>query len=177
MKNIMKKKYLSAKKYLISALATMILSTLYVTSVQADAGWSPRTSEEYPPITVSNLHLINAFFCSGKYCDNLYIRKAHTNRQFGTNYWTSYFSEEKSNFRTCAGNSFMTGLSCKGRFCDDISIQCTTIPKAFKNHCAWTPYFSEEIGFRSLPSGKYAAGMRCKGGFCDNKSILACHIH
>jgi len=166
-----------SKKYLIAALVIVVLGALSVTSAQADSGWSSRTSEEYPPLTVSNLHLIDAFFCSERYCDNLYIRKAHINRQFGTNYWSGYFSEEGTNFRTCAGNAFMTGVSCKGSYCDNISIQCTTLQNTTKNHCAWTPYFSEEAAYNYLPTGTYAAGMRCQGRYCDNKSIYACHMH
>lgn len=136
--------------------------------------WSPLTSEETPPVTSSNEYLIDALRCTGAYCDNISIRNAKTWRQYGTNSWQGYFSEEGNNSRICGGNSFMTGIACSGAYCDNVAIQCTNIKFTTKGHCEWTPAFSEEAGYLYLPAGSYAAGLQCEGAYCDNMRVLAC---
>jgi hypothetical protein len=153
----------------------LAVSLLMSVNVATFAAWSGATSEEYPPLTASNKNLINRMYCSGGFCDNVWINTAYTGRNFGSSYWTSYFSEEGTNSRTCSGNGFMTGISCNGSFCDNVSIQCTNLEATSRGYCFWTPYFSEEAAYSSvLPAGYYAAGLSCRGSYCDNKSILAC---
>lgn len=156
---------------------TLLLVTGAVSATHLYTYWSSRTSEEYPPITSSNRYLIDAMYCSGGYCDNIYFRNKRTYRNYDHNYWTSFFSEEGTNYRTCgASNSFMTGVACKGSNCDNVSIQCTNLINSSRSSCYWTAYFSEEEGYKYLPSGYYAAGLRCRGAYCDNKSIYACRL-
>lgn len=142
------------------------------------SSWSPLTSEEYPPLTASNGRLISAMYCGGGYCDNVYLGYENVGVSYGSNSWTSYFSEEGSpnqNYRTCQGNSYMTGISCQGGYCDNISLQCTTITNRSRStDCYWTAYFSEEAGYNYLRNGYYAVGVRCRGSYCDDKSIYAC---
>jgi hypothetical protein len=157
------------------SLIILFAITTISSSAYADF-WSPSTSEEYPPLTSYEPNLINAFKCSGHYCDNLRIRNHNVNVDYNSSYWTSYFSEEGTNYRTCAGSRFMTGLACNGRYCDNLSLQCTSTNKT-KGYCYWTPYFSEEAPYLYLWPGYYAAGMRCSGSYCDNKSIYACHAY
>lgn len=168
-------------KYRSKLLKLMGIALLFVTgavyATHVYTYWSGRTSEEYPPLTSSNKYLIDAMYCSGSYCDNVYIRNKRTYRTYDHNYWTSFFSEEGTNYRTCSGSSnFMTGISCKGKYCDNVSIQCTNLINSTKGACYWTPYFSEEAGYSYLNPGYYAAGLRCKGSYCDNKSIYACRL-
>lgn len=157
----------------ISSLTFLFSVLLMSNSAFADF-WSASTSEEYPPLTSYEPYLINAFKCTGGYCDNLRIRNHNVGADYNSSYWTSYFSEEGTNYRICSGShSFMTGLACKGGNCDNLTLQCTNISKT-KGACYWTPYFSEEATYSYLAAGYYAAGMKCRGGWCDNKSILAC---
>ena len=162
---------------LMSAVFGMLIASVLMTmSTGVLADWGGRgTSEEHPPLTASNQNLINRLFCSGGYCDNVWINSVRTNRNFGSNYWTPYFSEEGTNWQICSGSGFVTGVSCQGSYCDNLSLQCTTLEATTRGGCYWTPYFSEEAGYSSaLPAGYYAAGMQCQGAYCDNKRILAC---
>lgn len=137
--------------------------------------WSPETSEESPPLTASNGQLISAMQCRGGYCDNVrlgYENIAGINHT--TNSWTSYFSEEGTNYRTCGANSFMTGISCRGGYCDDVSLQCTVATGKNRGSCKWMPWFSEEAQYSYLEPGYYAAGLACRGRYCDDFSIYAC---
>jgi len=164
------------RKLTVTILATLTMASLMTISSTALADWGSRgTSEEYPPLTASNQSLIDRFFCSGSYCDNVWIHTVKTYRNFGDNYWTPFFSEEGTNWQVCAGSGFVTGIACNGSYCDSVSIQCTTVQATSRGYCYWTPYFSEEAAYSSaLPAGYYAAGLQCQGAYCDNKRILAC---
>ncbi len=156
--------------FLLSAVTMMLASSV----AMADF-WSRRVSEETPPFTTYRPHLINAFDCTGRFCDNISMHSRSNGSNYANNYWTSWFSEEGSNSRSCTGvNRFITGIACKGRFCDNLSLQCSTITNKRKGSCYWTPYFSEESGVMSLRNGYFAVGMQCRGRFCDNKRIYAC---
>jgi hypothetical protein len=138
--------------------------------------WSLLTSEELPPLTAFNGYLISAMRCNGDYCDNVALGYEPV---FGSNHttngWTSYFSEEGTNWRTCDGNGFMTGISCQGSYCDNVSLQCSQVIGRNKGSCAWQPWFSEEAPAVSyLPQGYYAAGLACRGSYCDDLAIFAC---
>ena len=153
---------------LLSAVMVMFSGTVWAEF------WSTYTSEEYPPLTSYEPNLIDALWCSGSYCDKLYIRNESNGSNYGNNYWSSYFSEEGTNYRRCSSNQFMTGVACKGRYCDNVSIQCTRVLNKTKGYCHWTPMFSEEHGGMYLSTGYYAAGLQCFGSYCDNKRIWAC---
>lgn len=157
------------------AAASLTLMLAAPPLIAAVSNWSPRTSEEFPPLTARNGQLVSGMYCGGSYCDNIYLGyQSVPGVNFTTNAWTSYFSEEGTNFRVCSGNAYVTGLSCRGSYCDNISLQCTTVSGRNRGSCYWTPYFSEEAGYNYLPDGYYAAGVRCTGSYCDNKSIYAC---
>jgi hypothetical protein len=142
----------------------------------AVSNWSPFTSEEYPPLTASNGQLITAMQCRGSYCDNVALGYQNVpGLNHTSNSWTSYFSEEGTNYRICSGNNvYMTGISCQGSYCDNVSIQCTAVTGKSKTSCQWMPWFSEEQQYSYLPPGYYSAGLQCRGSYCDDMSILAC---
>jgi len=145
---------------------------------RAASGWSRFTSEENPPLTISNGQLISAMRCTGRYCDNISLGYQNVP---GVNHishsWTPYFSEEGTNYRVCSGNSFMTGINCRGSYCDNISLRCTVVRGKIRGAaCNWTPWFSEEAEYSPYLGGPdyYAAGLACRGSYCDDMSILAC---
>lgn len=162
------------KSQFLQAAIVCFMSIMAGTAVAGHVFWSPSTSEENPPITSSNEYLIDALRCTGGYCDNVSIRNTQTLRQYGSNRWQGYFSEEGTNSRVCSGNSFMTGVACSGGYCDNMAIQCTDIKYTTKGHCQWTASFSEEEGYLYLQPGYYAAGLKCMGGNCDRLSVYAC---
>ena len=139
--------------------------------------WTVSTSEEYPPITLNNQYVVSGANCSGRYCDNIQFRAHDLNRNRLSNYWTSYFSEEGTNYRYCGTNRFVTGVACKGRYCDNVSLQCSSFSGVTRGSCYWTGWFSEESGVKTLASGYHAAGMQCSGAYCDNKRIYACRAN
>src|SRR6185503_20152266 len=139
------------------------------------SGWTPWTSEEYPPISCDSASLMSAFQCSGSYCDNIRAYCQPTGGTLGGSYWTSYFSEEGTNFRYCSPGYWVTGVSCAGAYCDNISLQCSYIGNKTPVHCYWTGWISEENGgYLSFGSGNYMRGVQCSGAYCDNKSFYVC---
>lgn len=139
---------------------------------------SPRTSDEYPPITSPNRYLINRMQCIGSYCDDIRVQNVRANRTYNHSRWSSYFSEEGVNYRTCSGSEFMTGVACKGGNCDDVSIQCTELLNTTRGSCEWSAAFSEEAGYSpTLLPGYYAAGLMCTGSRCDNLQIYSCRLN
>jgi hypothetical protein len=161
--------FIGKATFVLSIITMMLMSNVVIADF-----WSPRVSEETPPFTTYRPHLINAFNCSGRLCDNLRLNSRRNGSNHGANSWTSWFSEEGRNWRICPGRRYMTGVACRGRFCDNLSLQCTVIGNKRKTNCYWTPNFSEESGVLSLRDGYFAVGMRCSGRNCDNKSIYAC---
>jgi hypothetical protein len=143
-------------------------------AARAVSRWSLLTSEELPPVTAFNGHLVSAVRCTGSYCDNVALGyEAVPGSNHSTNGWTPYFSEEGTNWQIC-DDGFMTGISCRGSYCDDVSLQCTRVLGVTKGSCAWQPWFSEEAQYSYLPQGYYAAGLACRGSYCDDLSIYAC---
>jgi hypothetical protein len=141
-------------------------------------GWTISTSEEFQPIGCGAGNLINQMGCSGSYCDNVGAYCSSTGTTFGDTSWTSYFSEEGTNYRTCSAGWWMTGLVCRGSNCDDISIQCTQVTNRGTGSCRWADrQFSEEFpNTYSLPSGWYARGLACTGSRCDNLRVYECQL-
>ncbi|WP_257459237.1 hypothetical protein [Archangium lipolyticum] len=141
-------------------------------------GWTINTSEEFPPIGCGAGSLINQMRCVGGNCDDVGAYCASAGATFSDTYWTSYFSEEGTNYRTCSAGWWMTGLVCRGAHCDDISIQCTQVTNRGTGSCRWADrQFSEEFpNTYSLPSGWYARGLACTGGLCDNLRVYECQL-
>lgn len=145
------------------------------TSAAVINAWTPYTSEENPPIVCDGVSAFSQVQCSGSNCDNTraYCRGARGTR--GTSTWTSYFSEEGTNYRFCGSNQWVTGLSCQGDYCDNTSLQCTTFTGVSPTNCYWTGWISEEGGgLLNFGSGYFARGAQCDGGHCDSKRWYVC---
>lgn len=140
--------------------------------------WSINTSEEYQPVGCGAGNLIPSMRCTGSYCDNVGIYCSSQVATFGDQYWTSYFSEESTNYRTCNSGYWMTGLVCRGSNCDDISIQCTRVTNRGTGTCRWADRtFSEEFpNTYNSPAGWFARGLACSGSKCDNLRIYECPL-
>ena len=138
------------------------------------SGWTAYTSEEYPPVNCDGTSLVSQARCSGKYCDNIGLYCTPTGGTAGGATWTSYFSEEGTNYRYCGAGSWVTGVACTGKYCDNISLQCRSVTGTPVN-CYWTGWMSEENGGTlSFGAGYYARGVQCSGSYCDNKRYYAC---
>lgn len=138
-------------------------------------GWTPYTSEENPPIMCDGSSLVAAVQCSGAYCDNTRFLCQPTGGSRGSSYWTSYFSEEGTNYRDCAPSHWITGLACKGGWCDNVSLQCSYMGNITPVNCYWTGWVSEEGGgLLQFGTGYYARSVQCSGANCDNKRFYVC---
>ena len=138
-------------------------------------GWTPYTSEEYPPIICDSGSLMNRVQCSGSYCDNIRAYCQPSGGTTGASTWTSYFSEESTNYRYCSSGYWVTGIACQGSHCDNISLQCTQIFGVSTIDCHWTGWISEESGGTlSFGSSYYPRGVQCHGSKCDNKRFYVC---
>jgi hypothetical protein len=141
------------------------------------SGWTPSTSEEYPPISCDGASLINGIRCTGAFCDNVAAYCVPTNGTRGASRWMSYFSEEGTSWRYCDPGYWVTGLSCSGDYCDNVALQCTSIGNVARRGCYWTGWISEEGGGTLFfGSGYYAVGAQCSGRFCDNMRFYVCQI-
>lgn len=139
--------------------------------------WTGWTSEEYPPLTCNTGNVARGVDCSGQYCDWVSLDCVSPgSATFTTQSWTSYFSEEGTNYRYCPSQSWLTGIACKGSYCDDISLKCTRITNRTPTNCDWSGYFSEEDPPFVAPSGKYIRGVQCGGNYCDNKRYYHCNM-
>lgn len=139
------------------------------------SGWTPYTSEEFPPISCDSSSLLSAVQCSGNYCDNIRATCTPTAGSRGGSTWTSYFSEEGTSWRYCGSNQWVTGLACTGSNCDNISLQCTTMTGISWHNCYWTGWVSEENGgYLSFGNNYFTVGAQCSGSNCDNKRFYAC---
>lgn len=139
------------------------------------SGWTPYTSEEYAPISCDGGSLVSAVQCRGAYCDDITFHCQPAGGVRGYSYWTSYFSEEGTNYRTCASGYWVTGLACSGSYCDNISLQCSYMSNLSPKNCYWTGWMSEENGgYLGFGSGYYVVGVECSGDYCDNKRYHVC---
>jgi hypothetical protein len=139
------------------------------------AGWTPYTSEENPPIICDSASLMNQVQCRGDYCDDTRAYCQASGGSVGPSYWTSYFSEESTNYRYCNAGYWVTGLACSGSYCDNNALQCTYIYGISAINCYWTGWVSEEGGgLLSFGYHYYARGMQCDGSNCDNKRFYVC---
>ncbi|WNG48319.1 hypothetical protein F0U60_32460 [Archangium minus] len=150
-------------------------TSLATTQQAIYSGWTPYTSEEYAPISCDGGSLISAVQCSGSNCDNIRIYCQPAGGVRGNSYWTTYFSEEGTNYRYCNYGAWVTGIACSGSYCDNISLQCSYMSNFSEKNCYWTGWMSEENGgYLGFGSGYYAVGVQCGGGNCDNKRYYVC---
>lgn len=139
------------------------------------SGWTPYTSEEFPPISCDSGSLMSYVQCTGRYCDNIRAYCSPTGGGLGGSYWTGYFSEEGGGPAVCATGYWVTGLSCQGDYCDNVALQCSYISGITAYNCYWTGWISEEGGGTLyFGAGYYARGARCDGNYCDNMSFYVC---
>ncbi len=141
----------------------------------AITGWTPYTSEESPPITCDRDGMVTGVGCSGGYCDNIAMYCEATGKDPQESYWSTYVSEEGTNYRECPGRHWLVGIDCQGAYCDNLSLQCRYFANTNPSGCFWTDWVSEENGGTLwFGAGFYARAMECNGGYCDNKRFLVC---
>lgn len=139
-------------------------------------GWSEWISKNLPPRTCDVGSLVNGALCRGGWCKNLQIRCEHSRHgKASRRTWTSYFSEEKTNWRYCPDYSWMSGLVCRGKRCNDIAMECTKMDRA-GSACRWSGWFSEEDPAFTAGGGRFIRGIQCGGDYCDNKRYYHCAI-
>ncbi len=184
---------------------------LHASNAHASLYWTPWVSEEQggPATTCSDWSdSAVGFGCSGRYCDNVRLlcetMPYQTTRDWSTDYWTGYFSEEDDPYatvysagwyryedkyyRVCHNTSdyagLVGGIRCSGSYCDNISIECTQAAKWVNGvrypvnvtNCGWTGWYSEEQGSVDFGYNRYITGVACSGSYCDNKSFYVCSL-
>lgn len=153
--------------------------SLDVTEQAVLSGWTPFTSEEFPPITCDGPSLPAEIHVTGPYADNLRLRCLQDSRIVrADSYWTNYFSEEYKGMTYCPRGYWITGLACSGRYCDNVSIQCTRILNSYPTLVS--SFFggpvSEEQGYNYFGT-KYPIGAYCTGSYCDNLTFATAHFN
>lgn len=120
--------------------------------------------------------------CSGKYCDNkrlVVVRDGTSAPLQNSGHWTSWFSEEGTNYRNCPSNMIVNELQCSGKYCDNIRLQCGTLKSDYRVDTSDRSYvgpFSEEQGERLCSDGYYLWGMQCSGRYCDNIKLTCVRV-
>ena len=138
-------------------------------------GWTSETSDGLSPVSCDSGNAMSAFHCKGEYCDNLQGYCQSLGTYSTTSYWTSYFSEERTNYRYCGYGDFVTGVACTGGYCDNVSLQCSHLNGKTWGSCYWSGFISEEgSGSIYFPPGYYIAGAKCTGDSCDNMAFYYC---
>ena len=123
-------------------------------------------------------------WCSGSYCDDMYLFCGSVPQGFATNGvdrgWTIYVSEEGGGpAALCPSGAIVDGIRATGSYADNVSVHCTgaSFPSQGTN-CKWTPWFSEEQGGQTFTGpglrSAVALGVRCSGSYCDNMSYFVC---
>lgn len=82
-----------------------------------------------------DLGLVTGMRCSGRYCDNISLRKSSTSRILKTSscQQSPFFSDEweagrnVGNIYVCPGERVVGGVTCQGSFCDNISLYCCDV--------------------------------------------------
>ncbi|WP_437832052.1 hypothetical protein [Sorangium sp. So ce1153] len=139
-------------------------------------GWMPETSDGWAPIACDSGNAISAFRCRGSDCDNIKGYCSSLGTYNTSTYWTTYFSEESTNWRTCNAGDFVTGFACTGSYCDNVSLQCSHLNGKTWGDCYWSGFISEENGgMIYFPPDYYIAGAKCDGDHCDNMAFYYCH--
>ncbi|HTN84935.1 MAG TPA: hypothetical protein VL242_14655 [Sorangium sp.] len=141
-------------------------------------GWMPETSDGWAPIACDSGNAISAFRCRGSDCDNIKGYCSSLGTYNTSTYWTTYFSEESTNWRTCNAGDFVTGFACTGSYCDNVSLQCSHLNGKTWGDCYWSGFISEENGgMIYFPPDYYIAGAKCDGDHCDNMAFYYCHAN
>jgi hypothetical protein len=125
-------------------------------------------------------------YCSGSYCDNMYLFCGTLPRGFSTNGvdhgWTFFVSEENNSPPAlCPSGTVVDGIRATGGWSDNVSVHCTgaTFPAQGTN-CSWSPWFSDEQGLEVFQESTFSApsavatGVKCSGSYCDNMSYFVC---
>lgn len=123
---------------------------------------------------------IKGLYCRGSYCDNkiLYGTSLPGKLDRYNSYWTSSFSEEGNNSRTCLRGMFVTQMKCSGGYCDNLALRCSKFAtnSGFQidhNKKKETASFSEEgQGKGSCGTGYAVIGISCSGRYCDNLRLI-----
>lgn len=137
------------------------------------ATWTAYTSDNKPPVTCATGSMVTGFQCLGRYCDDVRLKcQPQTGHTLTTRTWSSYFSEEGTNYRTCT--DFMTGIAATGNYSDNLSIECTTSTTRSPRSCVWSAYFSEEDPAFEAPSGYFIRSLQCSGSNCDRMRAEYC---
>ncbi|WP_437335992.1 hypothetical protein WME98_28575 [Sorangium sp. So ce296] len=138
-------------------------------------GWTADTSDGWAPVACDSGNAMSAFHCAGSDCDNIRGYCSSLGTYNTSTYWTSYFSEENTNYRRCNYGDFVTGLACTGSYCDNVSLQCSHLNGKTWGSCYWSGFISEENGGSIyFPPGYYIAGAKCSGDHCDNMAFYYC---
>jgi hypothetical protein len=160
-------------------LADLDEDSLATTEQSVLSGWTPFTSEEYPPITCDGPSLPSEIYVTGPYADNLQLRCQQDSRIVrADSYWTNYFSEEYNGMTYCPRGYWITGMACQGRYCDNVSIQCTRILNSYPTLVSgfFGGPVSEEQG-RLYFGGKYPVGAMCLGPYCDELRFATAYLN
>lgn len=143
--------------------------------------WTGWTSDEYPPLNCPTATLVHGVECYGDYCDDVRLDcDPVSGMTFGSSSWSTWFSEEGTNWRKCDpnGNEWMTGIHCDGDNCDNVSIECTHITSNGRPvvgvSCLWSGWYSEEDGPYYAYPGRYVRGVECRGSDCDDMRYWVC---
>lgn len=109
----------------------------------------------------------------------------------GVSFWTSWFSEEGTYWRTCGGNYGVQALQASGNFSDNLALGCTPWPLGSLSNDGsyWSNWFSEEgnSGIDKIQCAHFPDGHQecdtiptgsnlhaCFGGFGSaNKGVVA----
>ncbi|MGK3976447.1 hypothetical protein WMF38_32670 [Sorangium sp. So ce118] len=138
-------------------------------------GWMPETSDGLAPIACDSGNAISGFRCRGSDCDNIKGYCMSLGTYNTSTYWTTYFSEESTNWRTCNAGDFVTGFACTGSYCDNVSLQCSHLNGKTWGNCYWSGFISEENGgMITFPPDYFIAGAQCEGDHCDNMAFYYC---
>ncbi|WP_437972133.1 hypothetical protein WMF04_23825 [Sorangium sp. So ce260] len=143
---------------------------------QALIGWGD-TDRGRPPVSCDNGAAVSAFSCGGRNCGVLAGHCQPTGARSGSTHWTTFFSEEGTNYRQCDFGQVVTGFACRGKYCDDVALQCSFMEGRTHTHCTWwTPLIHSGSGEIVFPEGYYAAGARCFGSFCGAMDFYICRL-
>jgi len=152
--------------------------SLDVTEQEVLSGWTPFTSEEFPPITCDGQSLPAEIEVTGPYADNIRMRCVQDSRIIrGDSYWTPWFSEEYASMMSCGPRYWITGLACTGRYCDNLSIQCTKIQYSYPRLASslFGGPVSEEQRFLDF-AGKRPIAAMCLGSYCDQLKFVTAYL-
>lgn len=189
-----------------AAFALLLATLTLISAAHADAYLLPTISEEGGPVAKCNPgYALTRLKCTGSYCDNIQgtctkYAEPPALRSTGTQYWTDWYSEEKSqdvlddsNFPALKDSySIAVGLQCRGRYCDDMRFLMqpmrganspTMDSKSEYPVCRRSTRFSEEQSNPPAAAQPYGKGMEfirragCSGRYCDNLQVEFCKIY